>query len=131
MTWVNLKKVEQRIEHRVMVLINSKPDRGYSLIAIFNYFRPQGIQAKILKEDVPGWEHLGENKRMNRINKVVRRLVRDGRARMVTENGDPMDMDSVHRSSIFGGERLIPLNALDKIVYALEQDEQAEAEPSA
>lgn len=127
MTWVNLKLVEERIEHRIMVLINSKPDYGSSVNTIYNYFRPQGLQAKILKEDVPGWEHLAENKRMNRVNKVIRRLIKGGRAKLITKDGQEIDPDSANRG-LWYSERLVALNALDRIVYSLEREDACQSQ---
>lgn len=125
MTWVNLKRIEQLVEHRIMVLINSKGQHGFSVNAIYNYFRPQGLQATILKEELPGWEHVHENKRMNRVNKVIRKLIKDGRAKLLTESGAEIDPDSSNRGSWYS-ERLVALNALDRIVYSLEHDEASD-----
>lgn len=124
MTFVNMKKMEELIEHRIMVLINSAPSRGYELENIQRYFRIGGLQSTILKSDLPGWELLGENKRTNRVNKVLRRLIKEGRARMVDEKGEELDVDKPRPWYTYsGGCRVIPLNVLDKMVYALEQDE--------
>lgn len=132
MPWVNMKEVDARIEHRIMVLINANPSKGTTIDAIHYYFRATELQATILKEDIPGWELLGANKRLNRINKIMRSLIFSGRVRMVGPSGDELHVDhrkpwNAHPTNC----RLVPLNALDKIVFALEQDDKAATEPTA
>lgn len=118
-----MKKVELRIENRIMVLINRVPAKGCYIDVIQRYFRVGGLQSAILREDIPGWLELAETKRMNRVNKVIRQLVMDGRARITNEKGEPLKLDVPYNSGFGVSDRLIPLNVLDKIVYALAQDD--------
>ena len=128
MTWVNLKKVEAAVEHRIMVLINARSERGFPIDAINRYFEAGGLQSKVLEVDIPGWLQLGAHKRKNRVNKIVRRLVLAGRARIVRENGEIVDFRKKPYGDGFQpADRLVPLNVLDRIVFSLENDDAEEA----
>jgi len=128
MTWVNLKKVEAAVEHRIMVLINARSERGMPIDAINRYFEAGGLQSKVLEVDIPGWLQLAAQKRKNRVNKVIRQLVLAGRARIVRENGAVVDFrKQPYGDQLCMSDRLIPLNVLDKIVFALENDDAEEA----
>ena len=128
MTWVNLKKVEAAVEHRIMVLINARSERGFPIDAINRYFEAGGLQSKILEVDVPGWLQLAAQKRKNRVNKVIRQLVLAGRARVVRENGAVVDFQKKpYGDGIWPSDRLIPLNVLDRIVFSLENDDAEQA----
>jgi len=120
MTWVNMKKTEARIETRIMVLIN-RTDAGMNLQSVKNYFivntRSRALQATILSDDLPGWLNLSESKRMSRVDRVISRLIKAGRARI-----EPRKNPSYYKRD----EYLIPLNILDKIVFALERDDEVE-----
>lgn len=116
MGFVDMKKVDQKIEARIMVLINRVPEKGMSVAAIKRYFEPSGLQKRILIEDIPGWVALSQIKRAHRVAKVISYLVKSDRARI--------DKDAYS----YDGGMLIPLNVLDKIVFALEREESVDGE---
>lgn len=122
MSYADMKAIDRAIEHRIMVFITRSPDRCFHLDSIFNYFRPEGIQRLVVLEDIPGWGLLGEVKRNNRVNKVIRSLVKEGRARLIGRDDKELCIDLPHPRGFGGGPRLVPLNALDRIVYALDQE---------
>jgi len=111
MTFVNMKKLDAKVETRIMVLIN-RTDAGMNLQSVKDYFIARRMQSTILSHDLPGWLNLSEHKRNCRVNKVISRLIKEGRARV---QKDPLR-----------DPRLVPLNILDKIVFALERDDAEE-----
>ena len=123
MSYVNLKEIERLIEHRIMMLINAQPERGASIITIHNYFHVVGPQAEILKTDIPMWECLSKTKQMNRINKVIRFMIKTRRVKLVGASNETLDPDKPRPYSFAGhGGRLLPIHVLDRIVYAVEQE---------
>jgi len=102
MTFVNMKELEAAVGIRIMALINRRGD-GMNLQRVRTQF--------FGRVEIPGWSSLNHRKRAARVNRVIGRLVRGGHARI--EGEAERDL------------RLIPLNALDKIVLALDQEEGA------
>jgi len=113
MTFVNMKRIDAKVENRIMVLIN-RTDSGMIVQNVKYFFKSWGAQKAIVEADIPGWCSLSRHKQENRVNKMISRLIKEGRARIQKDPGkDP---------------RLVPLNILDKIVFALERDDAGEAE---
>lgn len=125
MTFVNMKKVEELVERRIMVLISANESRGLQIRLVRNYFYPNPVQAIILDSDVPGWTHLSGNKREGRLNKVIWRLIKAGRARIERSDGTIVDKAKPYQPQLEPGDRLVPLNALDRIVFGLAQEEDS------
>jgi hypothetical protein len=114
MTWVNIKKVESLIETRIMILINEYPGRGRRLDVVKRYFNAfQEPEMTKLQNEIPGWFQLSGHKRIARVNKIIARLIKEGRARVEMEDN----------GNYYRVEYLVPLNVLDKLVFALEQKE--------
>lgn len=120
MTWVNLKKVDAAVEHRILVLINARSN-GTSLHGVQSYFEAGGLQSNILNGDVPGWLDLSSTKRRRRLNRGIRALVKDGRAR-IERAGVPIDIDSPTGASSWTTDRLVPIHLLDRIVNAVSEE---------
>jgi len=109
---VNMKRVESLIETRIMIMINKDQDRGHRLDFVKHYFDSHDLRTS-LQAEIPGWFQLSHQKRVARVNKIISRLIKGGRART----------EMVAAGDYSKNEYLIPLNVLDKIVFALEQEE--------
>ena len=117
MTWVDLKRVEAKLEQQIMVMINKNPEQGYDIEGVKDYFRARP-QAVTLGDSLPGWSDLSEIKRRQKVDRVIARLIKGGRVR-------------IEKKKSIGfyprmGSYLVPLNVLDKIVFALEQVDERE-----
>ena len=107
--WVDLKKFDQFVETEVLRLIHREPD-GIRTADLYSLFSPYWLSDKagmVLK--CPGWNLLSKHKRCCRLNKVIFRLISSGRIK--------------REKGVFSGDRFVPLDVLDKIVFALEFDE--------
>jgi len=93
-----------------MIMINESPDRGAQVDTVRSYFRTLGPQRVVLAADIPGFLELSSDKRARRVEKVIVHLLRSGRAR-------------IEVSGVETAGRLVPLNVLDKIVWAIERAE--------
>jgi len=110
MTWVNIKKLERKVEAKVMVLISRNPSRGMDLQSVKDHFIHRSGRRITSELDIPGWTRLAPQKRGHKVDKIISRLIKAGRARIEKELGE--------------NERLVALNVLDKIVFALEQEDE-------
>ncbi|MGD9726301.1 MAG: hypothetical protein AB7L09_01505 [Nitrospira sp.] len=125
MTWVNLKKIDELIETRIMVMVNARPG-GMPIEHIRLYFSGEGLQKTILEADNPQLLMLAPPKRSNRVNRVIRSLVLSGRVRM-ERDGKPVPLNySLSHYSPFTHVMLVALNALDRIVFSIDQEQQPE-----
>jgi len=120
-TWVNLKQIDLDVESRIMALIRSQPN-GMSILMVQRYFEVGGLQSNILNGDVPSWLDLSPAKRRNRLNRIIRSMVKAGKAR-IERNDEGLDIDSRYGRAGWNVDRMLPLTVLDRIVAALAQDE--------
>lgn len=110
MTWVDLKRLDEKIDNRITILISSKPG-GLVIDAIHLYFTPRNVQKIILQAEMPEILNLADQKRGQRVQRVINRMIKEGRARIGRR---------------FGVDTLEPLTALDRIVHAIDESEQAD-----
>ena len=117
MTWVDLKRVEAKLEQQIMVMINKNPEQGYDIEGVKDYFRARP-QAVTLRDSLPVWSDLSVRKRRQKVDRVIARLIKGGRVRIEKKKSIGFYPRMV--------SYLVPLNVLDKIVFALEQVDERE-----